>query len=197
MTDYGPHRVVNYRRKREGKTDYRYRRGLLQSGRPRLVARLSLQHVRAQVSEPAPSGDEVLASAFSKELSEWGWKANTANTPAAYLVGFVCGHRAKESGIDKCVLDIDRFVASPQAKVFAVLKGALDAGLDVPHDEDILPTEERCTGQHISNYAQKLKSDEEKYQSQFASYLENDLKPEDISEHFKKVKQEIKEEYGG
>lgn len=194
MNQYGPHRKVPYRRDREGKTDYHYRRSLLRSGKHRLVARISLQHVRAQIAVPGSEGDEILASAFSKELSEWDWKGYTANTPSAYLVGLVCGYRALEEGVEECILDIDRFVASPQAKVFAVLKGALDAGVRIPYEDSVLPADERCRGEHIANYAQELEG--EKYDKQFSKYLEKDLQPENLPEHFKEVKEAIKTQYG-
>lgn len=198
MVKYGPHRRVDYRREREGKTDYRYRIRLLRSGKPRLVTRISLRHVRAQVAKPSSKGDEIIVSAFSKELSDWGWKGYTSNTSSAYLVGLLCGFRAIEEGIEECVLDIDRFVPSPQAKIFAVLKGALDAGLKVPHGEEVLPTEERISGQHISEYAEMLKSEDEgKYQSHFSNYIEKDLLPEELPEHFKEVKESIESQYGG
>lgn len=196
MTKYGLHRRVQYRRKREGRTDYRYRTKLLQSDKPRLVARISLHHVRAQVAVPGSEGDRVLASALSKELSQWGWKGYTANTPAAYLVGLLCGYRARDSGIEKCVLDIDNYVPSPQAKIFAVLRGALDAGLDIPHGNGVLPSEGRCKGEHISSYASKLEPNEEEYQSQFSNYLERGLSPEDLPDHFKQVREAIKTQYG-
>lgn len=197
MTSKGPHRRVAYRRKREGKTDYYYRRGLLRSGKPRLISRISNCHVRAQIASSTMEGDEIIVSAFSKELSKWDWKGYTANTSAAYLVGLLCGCRAKEEGIKESVLDIDRFVASPQARVFGVLKGALVAGLDIPHEERILPSDARCRGEHISNYAQELKSDdEEKYQSQFGGYLESELQPEKLPEHFKETEEAIKAQYG-
>lgn len=198
MNKHGPHRRVDYRRDREGKTDYNYRIRLLRSGKPRLVARVSLKHVRAQIAIPSEDGDEIMVSAFSKELSDWGWKGNTSNTSSAYLVGLLCGFRALEEGIEECVLDIDRFVPSPQAKIFAVLKGALDAGVEVPHGEDVLPSDYRIEGQHISSYAEMLKSeDEDKYQSQFSNYIEKDLLPEELPEHFKEVKESIESQYGG
>ncbi len=195
MVKYGPHRRVPYRREREGRTDYDYRRGLLRSGKPRLVARISLKHVRAQIASPGEDGDEIITSAFSKELSEWDWKGYTANTPSAYLVGLLCGFRAQEEGVEECVLDIDRFVASPQAKVFAVLKGAIDAGLRVPHNERVLPEDSRCSGEHIAAYGEQL--DGEEYEKQFSKYLEKDLEPEDLPEHFNEVKDAIKKQYGG
>ncbi|MFW5912497.1 MAG: 50S ribosomal protein L18 [Candidatus Hadarchaeota archaeon] len=196
MARKGSHRVIHHRRKREGKTDYHYRRRLLKSEKPRLVARISLEHVRAQLVEPGEEGDIVLVSAFSKELSDFGYMGYRANTPAAYLSGYLCGLRAVDEGVEEAVLDLDRFVSSPQARIFAVLKGALDAGLKVPHGEDVLPTDERCRGEHISEYAEVLKSDEEKYNSQFSRYLEKGLSPEDFPEHFKQVKDSIKERYG-
>ncbi|KXB05842.1 hypothetical protein AKJ51_04670 [candidate division MSBL1 archaeon SCGC-AAA382A20] len=197
MTDHGPHRRVPYRREREKRTDYYYRRSLLRSGRPRFIARHSLKNVRAQVATPSSEGDEILASAYSGELSKWNWRGYKSNTPAAYLVGLLCGYRAKETGVNECILDIDRYVASPQAKIFAILKGGVEAGLDIPHKKRILPSEERCKGEHISNYAQKLKSEEEeKYKSQFSSYIRRDLPPEDLPDHFKKVKEAIQTEYG-
>lgn len=196
MVSKGSDKRVPFRREREGRTDYRYRIDLLRSGKPRLIARISLRHIRAQVATPASEGDKIFASAYSKELSNFGWKGYTANTSAAYLVGLLCGYRAKQEGIGEGILDINRHVSSPEAKVFAVLKGALEAGLMVPHDEDVLPSDARCRGEHISNYAQELKSNEEEYQSQFASYLEKDIQPEDLPEHFKQVEEAIKEKYG-
>ncbi len=198
MSKHGAHRRVPYRREREKRTDYYYRRSLIRSGKPRFIARVSLNNVRAQVATPGPDGDEILASAYSGELSNWGWKGHTSNTSAAYLVGLLCGFRAKESGVDECIMDIDRFVVSPQARIFSVLKGGLDAGVEIPHDEDVLPSESRVEGQHISDYAQKLKSEEEtKYKSQFSKYLEKDLSPEEFPDHFKKVKQAIMTQCGG
>lgn len=196
MPQFGPRRRVKYRREREGKTDYSYRIELLRSGKPRLIGRISLRHVRAHMTSTGERGDETLASAFSKELSEWGWKGYTANIPAAYLVGLLCGFRAMESGIGEGVLDIDNYVPSPQAKIFAVLRGSLDAGLDIPHGEEVLPSEDRCRGVHISEYAQKLKSNKERYQSQFSNYLEKGLNPEDLPEHFMQVKEKIIAQYG-
>ncbi|MFB6216365.1 MAG: 50S ribosomal protein L18, partial [Candidatus Aenigmatarchaeota archaeon] len=41
------------------------------------------------------------------------------------------------------------------------------------------------------------KEDEEKYESQFSNYLERDLPPEDLPEHFNEVKEAIISDYGG
>ena len=40
----------------------------------------------------------------------------------------------------------------PGARVFAALKGAVEAGLEIPHGEEILPSDERAKGAHIAAY---------------------------------------------
>jgi large subunit ribosomal protein L18 len=87
---------------------------------------------------------------------------------------------------------------TPQAKVFAVLKGALDAGLQIPHGKDILPSEGRLKGEHIAQYAVKLKSsDEDTYKARFSTYVKRGLLPEQLPEHFNQIRQTIVEKNGG
>lgn len=193
---YGPHEIVEYRRKREGRTDYQKRLKLLRSRKPRLVVRLSLKHVRVQVIQAGINGDNTLASAFSKELSDYGWKGNTSNTPSAYLVGLLCGFRARKAGVSECILDIDRYVPVPQTKIFSALKGTLDAGLITPHEEKVIPSKECVRGEHIKEYAEELKTDNVLYRRQFSNYLDKDMAPEEIPEHFNQVKQAIVTKYG-
>lgn len=186
-----------FRRRREGRTDYRLRFRLLKSGKPRLVVRVSLNHVRAQVVEFHPRGDRVRASAFSGELEDFGWKGGTSNLPAAYLVGLMCGLRAKKEGVEECVLDVGLHEPVPSSKVFAVLKGALDAGLSIPHSEEMLPAEERVRGEHIAEYAEKLKEEGEEYTRRFSEYLKRGLPPEELPGHFDEVKKTLEERLSG
>lgn len=197
MPKIGPGFKVRFRREREGRTDYRARLKLLRSGKPRLVVRMSLNHVIAQVVRATPTGDLTLAAADSKELDELGWKCSTSNLPAAYLVGMLCGYRAKKVGIGECIFDIGAHTPTPQAKVFSALKGALDAGLKVPCDEGVLPADERIKGEHIARYAEQLKSDEATYKARFSRYLERGLPPEKLPEHFDQVKQAVIAREGG
>jgi len=69
-----------------------------------------------------------------------------------------------------------------------VLKGVLDAGIDIPHSEEKLPDEKTIEGHHIALYAKTLASNVEEYQSKFSKYLEPKLSPEYISKHFAEVK---------
>ncbi len=195
----GPRYRVPFRRRREGKTNYYKRRELIKADAPRLVARKTLKHNIAQIIDFAPAGDVTLASAHSKELeTRYGWKAYTGNVPAAYLTGLLCGYRALERGIEKAVLDIGLHVPRRGSRVFAVLKGAVDAGLEVPHDPSVFPPEDRIRGEHVANLASALKEeDPEEYERRFSGYLQRGLKPEELPEHFEEVKAKIQEEFEG
>ena len=182
---------VQFRRRKEGKTDYKARKALVLSGKPRLVTRATLKNMIAQIIIAKPHGDEVLVSAYSKELANYEWKAPGGNLPAAYLTGLLCGLEAKAKGVKEVILDIGLHSPSKSARVFAVLKGVLDAGIQVPHSEEKLPDEKRIEGEHIAKYAESLASNQEEYQSKFSKYLEQKLAPETLPEHFAKVKKEI------
>jgi len=181
-----------HRRRREGKTNYRKRKAFIISGKPRLVVRGTLKNIIVQVVAAKPHGDEVLASAHSRELlKKYGWKAPRGNLPAAYLTGLLCGLKAKAKGITEAVLDIGLHSPTKGARVFAALKGALDAGLVVPHGEEKLPNEERIQGLHIAQYAKTLSVNTEKYMAVFSKYLENKVPPENLPEHFTEVKKAV------
>lgn len=187
----GSNYCVPFRRRREGKTDYRKRKALIISGKARLVVRPSLNNVITQVVVAEPEGDKVLVSAHSRELEDFGWKAPRGNIPAAYLTGLLCGLRAKSKGVDEAILDIGLHSPSKGARVFAALKGALDAKVEVPHSEEKMPDEKRISGEHIAVYAKILASNPENYRSRFSQYLKNEVQPENIAEHFAQVKKNI------
>ena len=188
----GPSYCVPFRRRREGKTDYRLRRALVLSRAPRLVVRGTLKHMIVQVIEAKEDGDHVITSAHSRELvRDHGWKGGCGNVPAAYLTGLLCGYKALAKGVKRVVLDIGLQSPSKGARIFAALKGALDAGLDIPHSETVLPDKSRICGEHIVDYANRLSSDQEAYQQRFSQYLLRGLRPEQLSEHFSSVKERI------
>lgn len=145
----GPRHKVPFRRRREGKTDYRHRAALLRGEKVRLVVRKSNRHLRVQFISYTDKGDKVLASAVSKELEELGWKASGKSTPSAYLTGLLAGKRAKEKEIESAVLDIGLREPTKGATVFAALKGAVDAGVEIPHSEDMVPSKDRLSGKHM------------------------------------------------
>ena len=177
----GPRYNVPMRRRREVRTDYHQRLRLLKSGKPRLVARRSNNHIRAQLVTTGPNGDETEASAHSADLAEYGWEAPTGNLPSAYLTGLLAGKRALDAGIEEAVLDIGLNSPTPGSKVFAVQEGAIDAGLEIPHNDDVLPEWRRNRGEHIAEYAEQL--DEPLYSDSFDAA--------DLPDHFDELREEL------
>lgn len=150
---HGARYRVAFRRRREGRTDYRRRLALLQSRQPRVVVRRSLTSVRVQLVAYAPEGDRVLASADGRELGELGLQGTSGKSvPAAYLTGLLAGTRARAAGVQRAVLDLGRQAPTRGGRVFAALKGVLEAGVEVPHDADVLPGEGRLRGEHIEGF---------------------------------------------
>ncbi len=145
----GPRYKVAFRRRREGKTDYRLRLKLLISRKPRLVIRKTSRQTRMQIIVPKPEGDATLADATSLELRKYGYKGSTSNVPAAYLTGRLLAKKASKAGITGAILDIGLHPSTRGSRLYAALKGAVDGGLDVPHDPEIFPSEERIRGEHI------------------------------------------------
>jgi large subunit ribosomal protein L18 len=183
---------VPFRRRRDGKTDYKARKALVLSGKPRLVVRNSLENVIAQIVVAKPHGDEALVSAQSRELTKkYGWQAPRGNVPAAYLTGLLCGLKAKAQGIEEAILDIGLQSPSKGSRAFAALKGVLDSGIRVPHSKEKLPDEKRIRGEHVARYAEILASNTEVYQSKFSKYLEQKIPPENLPKHCLKVKADI------
>ncbi len=145
----GPTYRVKFRRRREGKTNYYRRRRLLQSRRPRLVVRKTNTTTIVQIINASVVGDSTVASAISTELTNHGWVAGTGNIPSAYLTGLLAGLRAKNRGVKDAILDVGLNPPVKGSRVYAALKGAVDAGLVIPHNPDILPNDSRISGEHI------------------------------------------------
>jgi len=180
----GPRYRVRLRRRREGKTNYRKRLKLLLSRKPRLVVRITNRRVITQIIEYDDGGDRVIITADSKMLEKYGWKGDMNNTPAAYLTGLIAGKKAAEKGIKEAVLDIGLISPVKGSRVFAVLKGAVDGGLDVPHNPEVFPDDSRIRGEHIAGYY-SLSPDK------FSDYERRGLKPSKLPEHFDEIKASI------
>jgi len=186
---------VTFRRRREGRTDYHLRKRLISSRKLRLVVRKTNSHVSLQLVESKIEGDRALSHASTNELKKYGWKAGTGNLPASYLAGFLLGKRAVAKGYKYAILDLNRYKITKENRLLAAMKGAIDAGLEVPHDEKVLPKDERVTGAHIVKHAEKLsREDPNKYQAYFSRYVSAGIAPERLQEHFKAVKGQIEKE---
>lgn len=143
--------ILPLKRQRLGKTDYRQRFRLLRSGETRLVIRKSLRHISAQLIAYEPKGDKVLTAAHSRELKKYGVEKCGRNVTVAYLVGYLLGKKAHTKNIKTAVLDLGLAPSTKGSTLYAVLQGALDAGINIPHAPEILPKGERIQGKHLKN----------------------------------------------
>jgi len=91
---------VKYRRRREGKTDYRARKRLITQDKNkyatpkyRLVVRFTNKDIVAQVIYSKITGDVVLTAAYAHELPRYGIKFGLTNYAAAYAVGLLLARR--------------------------------------------------------------------------------------------------------
>jgi large subunit ribosomal protein L18 len=170
----GPRYFVPFRRRREGKTDYYQRTRLIVADAPRMVVRKTNRHIIIQLVTAEMEGDRTLVAANSAELEKYGYKGSTSNTPAAYLTGMLFAAKAKKAQQNRAILDIGLNRATKGARVFAALKGAVEAGLEIPHGEEILPSDERVKGAHIAAY-NKEAGDIVKVVEQVAAAIKKEL----------------------
>ncbi len=187
----GTNYKVAFRRRREGKTDYKARMNLVDYDKSRLVVRVSNAHATVQVIDYAPEGDITVASAVSKQLSKYGYLGGSSNLSAFYLTAYLCAKRALAAGVENAILDIGLKSPIKGSKVFAALKGAVDAGLEVPHGDFIFPEDERIRGEHVANYAESF--DAEEVAKKFSKYFERGLNPKDLPENFDETIKNIDE----
>ncbi|MCL4308829.1 MAG: 50S ribosomal protein L18 [Candidatus Thermoplasmatota archaeon] len=149
----GPRYRVPFRRRREGRTDYRVRLKLLKGGTTRAVVRFSHHRVEVALVDYAAEGDRVVAQATSSELARLGFPPTSgASTPAAYLTGYLAGLRAKSQGSSEAILDLGLRRPTPGGRALASLKGLLDAGIEIPHGETRFPEADRLNGTHLPQH---------------------------------------------
>jgi large subunit ribosomal protein L18 len=141
------------RRRLETRTDYRGRLELLKSKMPRLVVRKTNRYIIAQIVESEVAQDKILFGVNSKDLLGKGWpkekQGSLKSLPAAYLAGFMLGKMAKKQ-IKEAILDIGMQRNVKGCRLYAVLKGVIDAGIEIAHSEESLPTNERITKSEIN-----------------------------------------------
>lgn len=242
---------VKFRRRREGRTDYRQRKRLCaqaknkyQSPKYRFVVRFTSRQVICQIAYSLIDGDRILAQATSKELPRYGLNSGLKNYAAAYCTGLLLARRVLQKvGLDdvyegndevdgeviktevgkkthyvdevdedrrpfRALLDVGCRATTTGCRLFGALKGAADGGLDIPHSEKRFPGydrsakeydadmhRERIFGGHVGEYMEYLEEeDNAKYQQQFASYIKNDIEPDNLEELYQSVHEAIRED---
>jgi large subunit ribosomal protein L18 len=147
----GPIYKLKFRRRRDNLTNYAKRHALLKSGKTRLVVRSTNRHVIVQFIDPGANGDLTACGTNSAQLEQFGW-THGRNMPTAYLTGFMAGKAAAKKGIKEAVLDAGLRTASRNSLIFGALKGVVDAGVKVPHGENLVD-EARLKGAHVAAHA--------------------------------------------
>lgn len=189
---HGSRYKIAFKRRKEGKTNYGVRLKLINLEKCRLVVRSTSKHTLVQIIKVKKEGDQTMVAAHSQEIKGMGWLGSGKNTSSAYLTGYLCGKKALKEGIDEAVLDIGLKTSIKGSKVYAALKGAVDAGMNIPHNETILPAEERIRGETVAQYAQSLEKSE--LEKKFSQYLAKGLSPDQLPDHFESIKQKIEAE---
>jgi large subunit ribosomal protein L5e len=232
---------VQFRRRREGKTDYQARKRLITQDKNkyntpkyRLVIRFTNKDIIAQIIFARIAGDVVVTSANARELPRYGVALGLTNYSAAYCTGLLLARRhLKKLGLAskypgkeevdgedytveplktgprpfKAHLDIGLVRTTTGHRVFAALKGALDGGLNVPHNEkrfygynkeekklDAALLRKAIFGGRVVDYMRKLADEEpKKYQKQFSRFIKQGITPDKVEALYKKAHKAIRE----
>jgi len=191
-----------------------------------LVVRFTNKRVLTSVVYSTIKGDMTVAAADSTELKRFGITCGLTNYAAAYCTGLLIGRRilnkfgldslyqgqievdgdefyeeadAEEKASFRCYLDTGLARTSTGARIFGVLKGAADAGLDIPHSPKRFPGfadgqlnadvhKSHIFGGHVGDYMDSLsEEDEEKYKKHFSKYIAAGIDSENIEEMYTKA----------
>ncbi len=145
-------KVVPKRRRRQQKTDYAMRMKLLQHGSGRVAFRKTNRRIIGQYIESKEAQDKVVFSVDSKSLINLGWPKEKSGSlkslPASYLTGFLLGKKMIKNGNNKAIFDIGLQRSVKKSRMYAFLKGIIDAGVAINTDKSALPNEDMINGKN-------------------------------------------------
>ena len=140
------------KRRRQGKTDYKLRMGLLKSGMERIVIRKTNKQIIIQQVASHEAQDKVINGISSNSLLKIGWdekyKGSLKSIPAAYLTGLMLAKKIGKTD-KEFILDIGRATHVKGGRIYAAVKGLVDGGVKIRVDEKVFPTPERIEGEHL------------------------------------------------
>jgi len=232
---------VKFRRRREGKTDYKARAALViqdknkyNSPKYRFVVRFTNKDIICQIIYATLAGDKTVCAAYAHELPKYGLEFGLTNYAAAYCTGLLLARRVlTKFGLDetyegkteldgedyhvepegdarpfRALLDVGLKRTSTGAKVFGALKGAVDGGLDIPHNEKRYAGYDKdsksldpemhmgyITGQHVCDHAESMEEEEpEKYAAHFSKMIDAGIEAADLEDLYPQVHEKIRED---
>ncbi|EPS61271.1 hypothetical protein M569_13526, partial [Genlisea aurea] len=193
----------------------------------RFVVRFTNKDIVAQIVSATIAGDRVLAAAYAHELRHYGLEVGLTNYAAAYCTGLLLGRRVlnkldldqeyegnvEATGEDysvepaesrrpfRALLDVGLLRTTTGNRVFGALKGALDAGIDIPHSDkrfagfskdgkqlDAKVHRKYIYGGHVAAYMNTLAEDEpEKYERHFSEFAKREIEADGLEELYRKV----------
>lgn len=203
------------------------------SAKYRLVVRISNKDITAQIVAAKIQGDVVICQANAHELPRFGVKLGLTNYAAAYCTGLLLARRVlKQLKLDKtyegqrevdgeqfnvededdqpgalrAYLDVGLARTSTGARIFGVMKGACDGGVDIPHSTKRFPGYDaeskefdaevhrnHIFGQHVAQYMRTLQEeDDEAYKRQFSRYIKEGINADNIEDLYKKAHANIR-----
>jgi large subunit ribosomal protein L18 len=159
------------RRRREGKTDYRKRINLLKGRMPRVIFRKTNQYIIGQYVTSKEAKDKVEIGITSKNLLDFGWPkeflGSLKSIPAAYLTGLALGKKIMDKKLESPIMDIGMIGAINKSKVFAFIKGLIDAGVKIKCSKENFPEEERLSGKSLKkDFSERFKEIKSKIEKQ-------------------------------
>jgi large subunit ribosomal protein L18 len=145
------------RRRREQKTNYQKRLGMLKSSLDRIVIRKTNRYVIIQIVGSQEAQDKVKVGITSKDLLEHGWDSKLAGSlksiPACYLAGYLMAKKVKSG---EYILDVGMTTHKMGGRTYAVAAGLIDGGLKIRVGKEVLPSKERIEGEHLEENVQKI-----------------------------------------
>ena len=150
------------KRRLQRKTDYKARLALLKSPLPRLVIRKTNRYVIAQIVSSEIAQDKVLVGKSTRDLLSNGWpedkKGSLKSLKAAYELGKLIANEVKDKKIEQTILDIGMHRNIHKSRIYAVVKGAVDSGLNVKVDPEVLPS--MSEGKESKEKEQKIEEEQ-------------------------------------
>lgn len=151
MKNRNKNRVFRFNRRTRQQTDYQLRLRLLKSNLTRIVVRRSNKNTLVQFVEYSENGDKIITSAKSNDLKKLGYTLNTGNLVASYLTGYLAGKKAiKNKAGEDCIVDLGLQNSLYGTRLFAAVKGAIDAGVKVRVSDVVFPSQDRIEGKHLT-----------------------------------------------
>lgn len=148
---------IQKKRRRQGKTDYKLRLGLLKSDARRIAIRRTNKYIIIQEIETDEAKDRVISGVTSKELTKHGWDEKFAGSlksiPAAYLAGLLAAKKIKGK---KFILDIGLAINKSGNRIYSAAKGLIDGGIKFEINEKVFPIKEVLEGKNLKPEAREI-----------------------------------------